>query len=107
MNADTTPIPLNPEMVIIEATQHLRPNGTQRQVFAELEREYFPLYREMMAAGCRFEVEIVDIPGQIVAIDISTSDDVLMMLITPNGPEVHEAMIILLEARPWKQLITS
>ncbi|MFB1500844.1 hypothetical protein [Thiocapsa sp. N5-Cardenillas] len=80
--------------------QFLRPNGRIRYEAVDLPIEAEELYKLMQKAGMRFEAEKLS-TGQ-VSLTISDRENDRAIRLVPNGPQVLEALVELLEARPWE-----
>ena len=83
-------------------TQFLRPNGRRQAVVMDLPLETKPLYDDMVAAGCRFESEVL--MNGIVSTTISDGETDLDISLTSNGPKVQEGMVAMLERKAWQNV---
>lgn len=89
-----------PKMINVDITQFIHPNGRQRQMTTQLPVRCLAAYGSMVLAGCRFEAEILS-TGEI-SITISNADDDIDIEVVPNGPEVQDAMVAMLERGRWR-----
>lgn len=76
--------------------QFLRPDGRKTEVSTELPIDLEPQYDLMISSGCRFETELL--PTGLVSTTISDAEQDHFIKITPNGPEVIDAVIAMLSA---------
>ena len=83
-----------------QVVQFMRPSGRQNPTSTMLSDEVLPIYREMQAAGCRFEAEVLR-TGQ-VSVTISDDEADRDIEIVANGPGVQDAMEKMLKRRRWE-----
>lgn len=79
------------ETFTVPVTQFLRPNGRQQVIYTELPIEVEPAYNKMVAAGCRFETEVLTTDQ--VSTTISDGEQDIWIHICQNGPRIQEAMV--------------
>lgn len=74
----------------IPFTQYVRPDGRKRPVDAPADRETYDLAQQVIAAGMRFECEVLT-TGQ-VSLTVAHRDEDVAIELSPNGPEIDEAL---------------
>ena len=84
-----------------DVVQFLRPNGRQKPITTQLPADTHDAYRAMLAAGCRFETEVLR--TQEVSVTITRDEKDFDISVTPNGPEVQGGMVAMLQARLWEE----
>lgn len=77
------------------AVQFLRPSGHKSEVSTELPIELKQQYDLMMSSGCRFETELLS--TGLVSTTIADAEQDHFHKITPNGPQVKDAVIAMLK----------
>lgn len=84
----------------VDVTQYLRPYGRTRSATTELPIATEMLYRDMLAAGCRFESEVL--MSGLISTTISNCEADVDCEVNLNGPEVQAGMVLMLERQAWK-----
>ena len=72
----------------IKFIQFLRPFGTRKPIFIDLEEEYDTLGNEIIDMGMKFQIEQLSV-GEI-SMSISDGEQDLVIRVCNNGPEVPE-----------------
>ena len=75
----------------IEFTQHLMPKGRPQTVRIEMSEEVAAKARDIIAAGFRFECEMLG-DYQTISLTITDTEADHAIEVVPNGPEVPKAI---------------
>ena len=94
-----TPTSVDAGCYRVAVLQFLRPAGQPTWTETNLTLETMPLYRDMIAHGCRFEAEVLT-TGE-VSVTISNGDEDVDCTVTANGPDVQRGMSEMLNRRAW------
>jgi hypothetical protein len=87
------------EVFVIEFTQFLLPNGRQEKIYLPLANsteEFRQKVAAILSAGFRFEIEMLR--NGMVSATISDDYGDWEYSITPNGPEVPDGIISMIQA---------
>lgn len=84
-----------------QLTQFMRPNGTSKSVTTTLPIEVEPLYKSMLAAGCRLEAEVLRTDEVSVTVSNVVSEVDIDFLVTRNGPDVISGIVAMLRRESW------
>ena len=79
--------------------QYLMPHGRSKKVTTELPVELWPLYEAMIAAGYRFEAEMLG--TEEISVTISNDDGDIDCEVIPNDESVQVAMAGMLKRKKW------
>lgn len=85
-----------PEEFSVPFTQYLLPNGRTKQVAFGVTGETAVKARSILDKGCKFEAEML--PTGMVSLSVSDGEQDIAIEVTPNGPEIPEAVVRLVEA---------
>jgi hypothetical protein len=89
-------------MITVKLIQFLRPDGRENPVETDLPDCANDDYQDMLAAGCRFEAEML--MTDEVSVTISDDGSDIDISLTPNGPEVQRGMVAMLSRRLWRSV---
>lgn len=78
----------------VEITQFIAPDGEQRQRFAEVPDDCAVGYEALRRKGCRLTAEVII--GGHVSQTVEHEEGDFLIEVTPNGPEVTQALIKML-----------
>lgn len=84
-----------------QLTQFMRPNGTSKSVTTTLPIEVEPLYKSMLAAGCRLEAEVLTTDEVSVTVSNVVSEVDIDFSVTQNGPDVQSGIVAMLRRESW------
>lgn len=84
----------------VSVVEFLMPDGRTRNVTTELPIETESLYRDMVAAGCRFEAEMLQ-TGK-VSVTITKEGEDVDIEITMDCSSIQKAMAAMLKRELWK-----
>lgn len=85
-------------------TQYMRPDGRQQAVETELPVEVLGAYKHMENFGCRLECEVLRTGEVSVTVTHPDMGDIDIS-VNPNGPEVHEGLVRMLNRRVWRRAV--
>ena len=88
---------------IAPVTQFLLPDGRKRDSFAFLPDSCKQLYDSMKFAGYSLESEILSDGMVATSISDSEAEIDIDVSITPNGPEVINGIVAMLERKQWEK----
>jgi hypothetical protein len=78
----------------VKITQFIAPHGEQRERSCEVPDDCAVGYESLKRHGCRLTAEVL--MGGMVSQTVEHEDGDFLIEITPNGPEVQEALIKML-----------
>lgn len=84
-----------------QLTQFLKPDRRSKSVTTTLPIEVEPLYRSMLAAGCRLEAEVLTTDEVSVTVSNVVSEVDIDFSVTQNGPDVQSGIVAMLRRESW------
>lgn len=79
----------------IPFTQYMRPDGRKVEQFAPMPEGYEEKVKAILAAGLKFEAEVLT--TGTVSLTISNGEEDIAIELSSNGPEVEKALIRLID----------
>jgi len=91
------------QITTVQVIQYLMPDGRTRFVKTDLPIEVQQDYNDMLASGCRFEIEMLQTGHVSATIFNPEKEEDVDISITSNGPDVQTGMVEMLKRRQWKE----
>jgi len=91
----------NDAVFTADVTQFLLPNGRRRNTTVQLPAKWEEAYKSMQKSGYQFEAEILTTGEVSLTIATLTEGADVDIEIVPNGPDVCDALVAMLERCRW------